>query len=92
MDFSRLDAFLDRLTSWRVPGNDCIVVKDGEIVYRGPSVMEGYWNNPEANADAFAGGQGGIFFTVPRDSYAAQWCRDNNVRYTYPDANNWLLN
>lgn len=34
MDFSRLDAFLDRLTSWRVPGNDCIVVKDGEIVYR----------------------------------------------------------
>ena len=43
-------------------------------------------------ADAFAGGQGGIFFTVPRDSYAAQWCRDNNVRYTYPDANNWLLN
>lgn len=35
---------------------------------------------------------GEIMFTVPRDSYTAAYCRENKLMYTYPDANDWLLN
>lgn len=33
-----------------------------------------------------------LTITVPRNSYAAQYCKDNNLSYTYPDANDWLNN
>ena len=36
--------------------NDVPVGAVGEIVYRAPTLMAGYWNNPEATAEAFAGG------------------------------------
>ena len=31
-----------------------------------------------------------VTFTVERDSYAAQWCKDNGLPYTYPDFLDWL--
>ena len=36
--------------------NDVPRGQPGEIVYRGPTVMQGYWNKSEATADAFYGG------------------------------------
>ncbi len=39
MDFKRIDEFLDKLTEWRIPGNDCIIMKDGKVIYRH---MSGY--------------------------------------------------
>jgi fatty-acyl-CoA synthase len=35
---------------------DVPVGEVGEIVYRAPTLMAGYWNNPRATAEAFAGG------------------------------------
>ena len=36
--------------------NDVPVGQVGEIVYRAPTLMAGYWNKPDATAEAFAGG------------------------------------
>ncbi|MGB8406922.1 MAG: fatty-acid--CoA ligase FadD5 [Mycobacterium sp.] len=36
--------------------NDVPIGEVGEIVYRAPTLMAGYWNNPQATAEAFAGG------------------------------------
>lgn len=30
--------------------------------------------------------------TVPRDSYAKQYCEDNGIKYIYPDSLDWLYN
>lgn len=39
-----------------LPGQDMRVAEDGEILIRGPNVMQGYWKRPEATAEALRDG------------------------------------
>jgi fatty-acyl-CoA synthase len=51
--------------------NDVPIGGVGEIVYRAPTLMSGYWNNPEATAEAFAGGwfHSGDLVRMDEDGY-----------------------
>lgn len=51
--------------------NDVPIGQVGEIVYRAPTLMSGYWNNPDATAEAFAGGwfHSGDLVRMDEDGY-----------------------
>lgn len=56
--------------------NDVPVGEVGEIVYRAPTLMSCYWNNPEATAEAFAGGWFHSGDLVHMDSDGYVWVVD----------------
>ncbi|MGC0311584.1 AMP-dependent synthetase/ligase [Kitasatospora acidiphila] len=39
-----------------VPGSACRIAEDGEVLFKGPQVFTGYWNNPAATAEALQDG------------------------------------
>ncbi|SMY04104.1 fatty-acyl-CoA synthase [Brevibacterium sp. 239c] len=52
-------------------GNDVGVDEQGEILYRSPQLCEGYWNRPEATAEAFDNGwfHSGDLVTVDENGF-----------------------
>ncbi|WP_122817417.1 long-chain-fatty-acid--CoA ligase [Nocardioides pantholopis] len=56
--------------------NDVAPGEVGEIVYRGPTVMKGYWNKPSETAEAFAGGWFHSGDLVKQDAEGFVWVVD----------------
>ncbi|AOW93859.1 AMP-dependent synthetase [Rhodococcus sp. WMMA185] len=49
---NRPSAYQFGTVGWPVPGTELQIADDGEILIKGPGVMSGYHENPEATADA----------------------------------------
>lgn len=51
-----LDDRVPRSVGKALPGTHLALAEDGEIRVKGPNIMQGYWNNPDATAEALTGG------------------------------------
>jgi long-chain acyl-CoA synthetase len=56
ISFNTKSAFKLETVGRPIPGVEVRIAADGEVLTRGPHVMKGYWNNPEATAAALRDG------------------------------------
>jgi long-chain acyl-CoA synthetase len=52
LTFNRMDDFHPGTVGKPMPGTEIKLGPGNEVLGRGPQIMKGYWNNPEATADA----------------------------------------
>jgi long-chain acyl-CoA synthetase len=54
--FNRKDSYKLGTVGQPIPGVEVKIAPDGEVLTRGPHVMKGYWNNPQATAESLQNG------------------------------------
>jgi long-chain acyl-CoA synthetase len=52
LTFNRVDNFHPGTVGEPMPGTEVKLGPENEVLGRGPQIMQGYWNNPDATADA----------------------------------------
>jgi long-chain acyl-CoA synthetase len=56
ISFNHKDSYKLDTVGRPIPGVEVRIAADGEVLTRGPHVMPGYWNNPQATAEALRDG------------------------------------
>ncbi len=83
--------YCDSLTSVSIP-NSVTAIGDRAFYYCDSLTSVSIPNSVTAIGDYAFGDCSNLTLTVPRNSYAAEYAKTNNIPYTYPDANDWLNN
>ncbi len=87
----RAFSYCDSLTSVSIP--DSVTAIGNRAFYYCDSLTSVSIPNSVTSIGDYAFGDcSNLILTVPRNSYAAEYAKTNNIPYTYPDANDWLNN
>ena len=87
----RAFSYCDSLTSVSIP--DSVTAIGNRAFYYCDSLTSVSIPNSVTSIGDYAFGDcSNLTLTVPRNSYALEYAKTNNIPYTYPDANDWLNN